>query len=54
MSYTLNENHVFNINYGRRIQRPSYNFLNPFRFVSNPFSYSEGNPFLQPSFRSEE
>ncbi|MDV3540285.1 TonB-dependent receptor [Elizabethkingia anophelis] len=50
LSYTLNEDHVFNLNYGRRIQRPSYNFLNPFRFVSNPFSYSEGNPFLQPSF----
>ena len=50
LSYTPNENHAFNINYGKRIQRPSYNFLNPFRFVSNPFSYSEGNPFLQPAF----
>lgn len=50
LSYTPYENHAFNINYGKRIQRPSYNFLNPFRFVSNPFSYSEGNPFLQPAF----
>jgi hypothetical protein len=50
LSYTPNENHAFNINYGKRIQRPSYNFLNPFRFVSNPFYYSEGNPFLQPAF----
>lgn len=50
IAYTPNDNNSFNINYGRRIQRPTYNFLNPFRFVSNPFSFSEGNPFLQPSF----
>lgn len=50
VSYKANDNHAFNINYGKRIQRPTYNFLNPFRFVSNPFSFSEGNPFLQPAF----
>lgn len=50
ISYIPNKNHSFNLNYGRRIQRPSYNFLNPFRYVSNPYVYSEGNPFLQPSF----
>ncbi len=50
LSYTPNESHSFSINYGRRISRPNFNFLNPFRFVSNPYSYSEGNPFLQPAF----
>lgn len=48
--YNLNANNTFNINYGKRIQRPSYNFLNPFRWVISPYMYSEGNPFVQPSF----
>lgn len=50
LSYTPNDIHSFSINYGKRISRPSFNFLNPFRFVNNPYSYSEGNPFLQPAF----
>lgn len=50
LSYTPNDNHSFSINYGKRISRPNFNFLNPFRFVNNPYSYSEGNPFLQPAF----
>lgn len=50
ISYTPNDNHSFSINYGRRISRPSFGFLNPFRFVDNPYSFSEGNPFLQPAF----
>ncbi|MGV7105762.1 TonB-dependent receptor domain-containing protein [Flavobacterium sp. U410] len=50
ISYHPNDEHSFAINYGRRIGRPSFGFLNPFRFVNNPYSYSEGNPFLQPAF----
>lgn len=50
LSFIPNENHSFSANYGKRIKRPSYNLLNPFRNVSNPYSYSEGNPFLQPAF----
>lgn len=50
LSYNPNENNAFSINYGRRINRPSYNYLNPFRWVSSPYSYTEGNPFLKPSF----
>lgn len=50
LSYALNNNHSFSTNYGKRIKRPSYSYLNPFRHVSNPYSYSEGNPFLQPAF----
>ncbi|NJK84027.1 MAG: TonB-dependent receptor [Saprospiraceae bacterium] len=46
LAYTPNENHAFSLNYGRRIQRPTYSYLNPFRFVSNPFSFSEGNPLF--------
>lgn len=48
--YTPNNNHTFSINYGRRINRPNYNHLNPFRWISSPYSYTEGNPLLKPSF----
>jgi hypothetical protein len=38
------------LTYGKRIDRPGYSRLNPFRFYTNPFRYSEGNPQLQPSY----
>ncbi|WP_310555871.1 TonB-dependent receptor family protein [Flavobacterium sp.] len=50
ISYTKNDNHNFNFNYGKRINRPNFDFLNPFRTYINNTTYSEGNPFLQPSF----
>lgn len=50
LSYTPSEDHSFNLDYSKRIGRPNYNNLNPFRIVSNQYSYTEGNPFLQPSF----
>ncbi len=50
ITYNPNENHSYSLNYGRRINRPNYGRLNPFKWYSNPFSFSEGNPFLQPSF----
>jgi len=49
-SYTKNENNSFSLNYGRRIRRPNFNLLNPFRVYISSNSYSEGNPFLKPSF----
>ena len=48
--YRKSQEHHFSFNYGRRIERPNFRDLNPFRFYSNSNSYSEGNPFLQPSF----
>jgi len=48
--YKPNDNHTFTLSYGKRIRRPSFNFLNPFRVVSSPYSYSEGNPYLKPSY----
>ena len=50
ISYTPNDNRIFTLNYSKRINRPPYFSLNPFRWYSNPYSYSEGNPFLQPSY----
>ncbi|WP_185226455.1 outer membrane beta-barrel family protein [Chryseobacterium indologenes] len=52
LAYTPNDNHSFNMTYSRRINRPNYNQLNPFRIYDNPYSYVEGNPFLKPSYTS--
>ncbi|PQJ81017.1 hypothetical protein BTO18_13625 [Polaribacter porphyrae] len=49
-SYAKNDNNNFNFAYGKRINRPNFRDLNPFRFYINDNSYSVGNPFLQPSF----
>jgi len=46
----LSSNYQLEFNYGKRIRRPSYSDMNPFRYYSTPYSYSEGNPFLQPEF----
>ena len=48
--YKPTDNHSISLNYGRRISRPSYEFLNPFRMISSAYSYSEGNPYLRPSY----
>ncbi|WP_158829287.1 outer membrane beta-barrel family protein [Mucilaginibacter lacusdianchii] len=48
--YKANGNDVFSLNYSRRINRPGLNFLNPFAFYSNIYSYSVGNPLLLPSY----
>ncbi len=46
---TLDKNQI-SINYGRRIDRPYYQDLNPFLSPLDRFTYYTGNPFLKPSF----
>ena len=48
LTYTVNPEHVFSLNYGRRINRPDYNVLNPFKEQLSELSYSKGNAYLQP------
>lgn len=48
LGYNPSEKNMFNLSYSRRIQRPSFERLNPFRFYINSISYQEGNPFLKP------
>lgn len=50
LSFVPNDNNSFSLSYNRRINRPNYSLLNPFRWIASPYSYSEGNPYLQPSF----
>lgn len=52
ITYNQDDKHAFFINYGRRINRPTYDELNPFRTYISPGSYFTGNPFLQPSFNN--
>lgn len=49
-NYNINEEHSIGVNYGRRISRPSFSYLNPFKWIYSQYSYSEGNPMLRPSF----
>ncbi|MET1258566.1 TonB-dependent receptor family protein [Flagellimonas sp. DF-77] len=48
--YNLNDAHSFSFDYGRNVQRPRYNDLNPFRLFFNENDFLEGNPRLQPNF----
>jgi hypothetical protein len=48
--YTFNEKHNLSLSIDRRIDRPEYNALNPFRYYQTPFIYSEGNPYLTPNY----
>jgi len=50
LTYKANDSHTFSINYSKRINRPNFRALNPFRWYSNPFTYYTGNPLLKPSF----
>ncbi|MEO8234721.1 MAG: outer membrane beta-barrel family protein [Flavobacterium sp.] len=49
LSYNPNTNHNFSVNFSTRINRPSLFDMNPSRWYSNPYMYSEGNVNLKPS-----
>ena len=49
-SYDVNEKNSLTLNYGRRIDRPNYQDLNPFLFFLDQYTYQAGNPYLQPQF----
>ncbi|MCB9236076.1 MAG: TonB-dependent receptor [Bacteroidia bacterium] len=50
VTYNANQNNSFRLNYSRRIDRPRYEALNPFRYNLNELAYRQGNPFLQPQY----
>jgi hypothetical protein len=47
--YKANENNQVGFSYGKRISRPQYSWLNPFRSYYNSYSYFVGDPKLQPA-----
>lgn len=50
IQYQPNDDNSWTLNYSKRINRPDYRSLDPFRAYATPYHYSQGNPFLQPSF----
>ncbi|MBC6489419.1 outer membrane beta-barrel protein [Flavihumibacter stibioxidans] len=50
VSYKANEKNQLAVSYGRRIDRPAYQDLNPFMFFIDKYTYVRGNPYLQPQF----
>ena len=51
MQYSVNQRQSFSFSYARKVDRPSFSNLNPFRFFTSPNTYREGNPDLSPSYR---
>jgi iron complex outermembrane recepter protein len=50
LTYNVNDTNQFTLTYSRRIDRPSYQDLNPFEYKLDELSYQAGNPFLQPQY----
>ncbi|WPV65521.1 outer membrane beta-barrel protein [Chitinophaga sp. LS1] len=50
LMYQLKGEQQLFFSYGRRIGRPDYAALNPFKSYSSKYYYTAGNPFLQPSY----
>jgi iron complex outermembrane receptor protein len=46
----LDRKNTLQFAYSRRIDRPGYGSLNPYRFFLDPFTFRVGNPSLQPQF----
>ena len=50
LTYTFTEKIGLNATYSRRIDRPSYQDLNPFEFKLDELTFQRGNPRLRPQF----
>lgn len=47
--YNLNKEQSLSFSYGKRIERPNFNDLNPFKFYYGAYSYNSGNSYLLPT-----
>ncbi len=50
IGYNLNGDNTFNLAYTRRIDRPSYQDLNPFEVKLDELTFQKGNAFLHPQY----
>jgi iron complex outermembrane recepter protein len=50
ITYQANDHNSIAILYSSRIERPSYQSLNPFEYQIDELSYQKGNPFLKPQY----
>lgn len=52
LGYKLNDKNDIGLSLSRRIDRPSYRQLNPFKVFLDPLTSNAGNPFLRPEITS--
>ena len=50
ITWQMHEKHALNATYSRRIDRPSYEDLNPFEWRLDELAFRKGNPFLRPQY----
>jgi hypothetical protein len=52
LTYKLDEDNAYAFTYGKRINRPTFWNLNPYKSLLTAYSYFEGDPYLQPEYNS--
>ncbi len=50
LTWTVNQKNTLNLTYSRRIDRPTYQDLNPFENKLDELTYEKGNAFLRPQY----
>lgn len=50
INHNLAAKHNIGLSFSRRIDRPGYGNLNPFVYLLDQLTYSQGNPFLKPQY----
>ena len=53
LMYAAADNHSFALDYSRRIDRPRFQSLNPYRYFLNENNFQEGNPNIQPAIANK-
>ena len=50
LQYKINDKQALNLSYTRKINRPGFGKLNPFRRYDDPYTFLSGNPDLNPEY----
>lgn len=50
LTYQADSSNSFTFRFGRRIDRPQFQNLNPFIITINKYTFESGNPFIQPQY----
>jgi iron complex outermembrane recepter protein len=50
LTWNINQKHSLNLTYSRRIDRPTYQDLNPFENKLDELTFEKGNAFLRPQY----
>ncbi len=50
VSFDADSSNTFTFRFGRRIDRPQFQYLNPFLITINKYTFEGGNPFIRPQY----